>query len=54
MNIKMNYDTKRSSQSTAEQGLGDNAKCIFQMKTIDIMCKANGLSETNICSMVDI
>ena len=39
MNIKMNYDTKRSSQSTVEQGLGDKAKYIFQMKTIDIMCK---------------
>ena len=50
----MNYDTKRSSQSTAEQGLGDKAKYIFEMKTIDIMCRANALKETNVCSMVDV
>ena len=42
------------SQSTADQGLGDKAKYIFLMKTIDIMCEANALSETNICSMVDV
>ena len=42
------------SQSTADQGLGDKAKYIFQMKTIDIMCEANALSETNIYSMVDV